>query len=140
MKMETPKMDVVRFKEADVLAASPAPVAQSCVVTGSEDQIIGNAQVGGVNINDFEKIVNQLGLGTDSYFQAGANTTPINVQHLDSAVHPLHGLSIPSAAAKLSSVRQDVVPTAITLPPVRFVSLTIRAVSSGMMQNSECIS
>jgi hypothetical protein len=26
MKMETPKMDVVRFKEADVLAASPAPV------------------------------------------------------------------------------------------------------------------
>ncbi len=26
MKMETPKMDVVRFKEADVLAASPVPV------------------------------------------------------------------------------------------------------------------
>ena len=25
MKMETPKMDVVRFKEADVLAASPSP-------------------------------------------------------------------------------------------------------------------
>ena len=25
MKMETPKMDVVRFKEADVLAASPIP-------------------------------------------------------------------------------------------------------------------
>jgi hypothetical protein len=86
MKMETPKMDVVRFKEADVLAASPVgPVAQSFVVTGSEDTIIGNAQVGGVNINDFEKIVNQLGLGTDSYFQAGADTTPINVQHLDAA-------------------------------------------------------
>lgn len=85
MKMETPKMDVVRFKEADVLAASPAPVVQSFVVTGSEDQITGNAQVGGVNINDFEKIVNQLGLGTDSYFKAGADTTPINVQHLDAA-------------------------------------------------------
>ena len=26
MKMETPKMDVVRFKEADVIVASPTPV------------------------------------------------------------------------------------------------------------------
>lgn len=28
MKMETPKMDVVRFKEADVIVASPAPIAE----------------------------------------------------------------------------------------------------------------
>lgn len=86
MKMETPKMDVVRFKEADVLAASPVgPVAQSFIVTGSEDSVLGNAKIGGVAIDDFEKIVNQLGIGEDSYFKASTDSTPINVKSLDKA-------------------------------------------------------
>ena len=50
------------------------------------------------------------------------------------------GSSVPSSFAKLSIVRQDVVPTQTTRPPAFFVSVTIFAVSSGTMQYSECIS
>ena len=55
------------------------------------------------------------------------------------SVQPDCARSVPSTSAKLSTVRQDVVPMQITRPPLAFVSLTMRAVSSGMMQNSECI-
>ena len=48
--------------------------------------------------------------------------------------------SEPSSFAKLSTVRHEVVPTQTMRPPFRFVSVTVCAVSSGMMQNSECIS
>ena len=55
-------------------------------------------------------------------------------------VQPADSFNVPSSAAKLSTVRQEVVPTQITRPPFRLVSLMIRAVSSGIMQYSECIS
>ena len=55
------------------------------------------------------------------------------------SVQPDCARSVPSASAKLSTVRQEVVPMQTTRPPLAFVSLTMRAVSSGMMQNSECI-
>lgn len=43
MKMETPKMDVVRFKEADVLAASPVPSRIDTVtISGVGDTIADN--------------------------------------------------------------------------------------------------
>ena len=38
MKMETPKMDVVRFKEADVIVASPAPIIDSVRLSGLGNQ------------------------------------------------------------------------------------------------------
>ena len=41
-KMNTPKMDVVRFKEADVVVASGAAVPQSMTVTGWKDGTKGN--------------------------------------------------------------------------------------------------
>ena len=37
MKMETPKMDVVRFKEADVIVASPSPVIDTVTISGVGD-------------------------------------------------------------------------------------------------------
>ena len=56
------------------------------------------------------------------------------------SVQPLFASTVPSSFAKLSIVRQLVVPTQTTRPPARFVSVIILAVSSGMMQNSECMS
>ena len=47
MKMETPKMDVVRFQEADVLASSPL------ALTGFNDTIEANAQIGGHSVSEF---------------------------------------------------------------------------------------
>ena len=47
---------------------------------------------------------------------------------------------VPSGLAKLSTVRQEVVPTQTARPPAAFVSLMARAVSSGTMQNSLCMS
>ena len=55
-------------------------------------------------------------------------------------VQPADSSMVPSSAAKLSTVRQEVVPTQITRPPFFRVSLMIRAVSPGTMQYSECIS
>ena len=39
----------------------------------------------------------------------------------------------------ITGVDENIRPTQMTRPPLAFVSLTMRAVSSGMMQNSECI-
>ena len=47
---------------------------------------------------------------------------------------------VPSSAAKLSMVRQEVVPTQMTRPPFCFVWLMTSAVFWEIMQNSECIS
>ncbi len=47
---------------------------------------------------------------------------------------------VPSSAAKLSTVRQEVVPTQMIRPPFFFVSLMTPAVSREIIQNSECIS
>ena len=49
-------------------------------------------------------------------------------------------VSLPSSRAKLSSVRHVVVPTATMRPPAAFVRAMASAVSSGTVQNSECIS
>ena len=69
------------------------------------------------------------------------------VQHLESVpridkdISPPGALDIvPSSAEKLSTVRQEVVPTQMTRPPFRFVSLMVSAVSWEIIQNSECIS
>ena len=43
------------------------------------------------------------------------------------SVQPDCARSVPSASAKLSTVRQDVVPMQMTRPPLAFVSLTMRA-------------
>lgn len=44
MKMETPKMDVVRFQEADVIVASPspAPVIDTVTISGVGDTVADN--------------------------------------------------------------------------------------------------
>ena len=55
-------------------------------------------------------------------------------------VQPADAVIVPSSAAQLSTVRQEVVPTQITRPPPRFVSLMRSAVSCGMTQYSLCIS
>ena len=55
-------------------------------------------------------------------------------------VHPADSFSVPSSAAKLSMVRQEVVPTQMTRPPFFRVSLMVRATSAEIMQYSECIS
>ena len=47
---------------------------------------------------------------------------------------------VPSSAAQLSTVRHEVVPTQMTRPPLRLVSLIRSAVSCGMTQYSLCIS
>ena len=44
MKMETPKMDVVRFQEADVIVASPIP-ATPVFLTGFKDTSANNGKV-----------------------------------------------------------------------------------------------
>ena len=54
-------------------------------------------------------------------------------------VQPEPALSVPSAYEKLSRVRQEVVPTAMTRRPCIFASVKAAAVSSGIIQNSECI-
>ena len=46
----------------------------------------------------------------------------------------------PSSAAQLSRVRQEVVPTQMTRPPLALVLLMRSAVSRGMTQYSLCIS
>ena len=55
------------------------------------------------------------------------------------SVHADFSVQVPSSAARDSSVRQEVVPTQTTRPPLFFVSLMISAASFGIMQNSECI-
>ena len=55
-------------------------------------------------------------------------------------VHPALSRSVPSSEAQLSMVRQEVVPTQMTRPPVCFVRLMVSAVSAGIMQYSACIS
>ena len=45
MKMETPKMDVVRFQEADVLAASPITPVTPVFLTGFNDVTAKNGQL-----------------------------------------------------------------------------------------------
>ena len=90
-----------------------------------------------------------IGLGMFAFSYANAQTnanllfqiaTNIDYSIVNSINAPDAAFSVPSSRAKLSSVRQEVVPTATTRPPFFFFSVTIRAVSSGMMQNSECIS
>ena len=58
----------------------------------------------------------------------------------DKAVHPAHSFNVPSSAAQLSMVRQEVVPTQMTRPPSRLVRLMVSAVSAEIMQYSLCIS
>ena len=62
MKMETPKMDVVRFKEADVIVASPAPLSEYVSLVS-----LGN--------NDFydNKVVSQNSSGFDLSFDEMKN-------------------------------------------------------------------
>ena len=45
MKMETPKMDVVRFKEADVIVASPVPVVHTTKAAGFNNESVGDANI-----------------------------------------------------------------------------------------------
>ena len=58
----------------------------------------------------------------------------------DKTVHPAHSFNVPSSAAQLSMVRQEVVPTQMTRPPSRLVRLMVSAVSAEIMQYSLCIS
>ena len=55
-------------------------------------------------------------------------------------VQPEDSVFVPSCAAKLSIVRQEVVPTQMTRPQFALVRLMSSAVSRGMVQNSLCIS
>ena len=72
MKMETPKMDVVRFKEADVLAASPVgPVYHDNVTI---------ANLGNSNFSDnYANAMNQ-----DFSFDAISKGQASHLLHLDS--------------------------------------------------------
>ena len=55
-------------------------------------------------------------------------------------VQPALSFSVPSSAAQLSMVRQEVVPTQMTRPPFFRVSLMVWATSAEIMQYSEDIS
>ena len=77
MKMETPKMDVVRFQEADVLAAStptPGPLPTSFALTGFNDKSAGNAKIDGADATTTEQISAKLEAFGNSYFQYQSNT------------------------------------------------------------------
>ena len=83
MKMETPKMDVVRFKEADVLAASPVPVdnRQFSKVAGWGDENLNQASISfKTGINGAESVHNfdELHRNPDMYgitYQNGSGKT-----------------------------------------------------------------
>ena len=82
MKMETPKMDVVRFQEADVLAASPVRDIVKLSDLGNDDFSDNNAQGVGFNLN-FSDIKNGQSahmLKLDSTFKVG--TTEQTLQNL----------------------------------------------------------
>lgn len=67
MKMETPKMDVVRFQEADVLAASPL------AFTGFNDSIVDNAKIGGHSVSEFVQTLIDTRMESTVSFKYGDN-------------------------------------------------------------------
>ena len=54
-------------------------------------------------------------------------------------VQPADSFNVPSSPAQLSIVRQEVVPTQMTLPPLALVWLMVSAVSWEIMQYSLCM-
>ena len=67
MKMETPKMDVVRFQEADVLAASPL------ALTKFNDGTYGNAGMGKHSVAEWIEILNETQSSSDVFFKYNGN-------------------------------------------------------------------
>ena len=76
MKMETPKMDVVRFQEADVLAASQM-IASSFALTGFNNGKANDAKIDGADAASAEAINVKLGNLGNSYFQY-QNNDPVH--------------------------------------------------------------
>ena len=73
MKMETPKMDVVRFKEADVIVASPTPVPTR----------IDSVTLSGLGNSDFsDNYANAM--NQDFSFDAISKGQASHMLHLDS--------------------------------------------------------
>lgn len=76
MKMERPEVDVVRFKESDVIVASgpipPMPV-QTLDVRGVNDSTANNITLDGVSVDTYEKLAEKLGGQSNSYFQHNGN-------------------------------------------------------------------
>ena len=71
--METPKMDVVRFQEADVLAASPL------ALTGFNDKFAGNAQIGGHSVSEFVQTLKDTKMESTVSFKYGNNDSVLAV-------------------------------------------------------------
>lgn len=71
MKMETPKMDVVRFEEADVIVASPTPIFTTKVGGfNNETAGDGNIQYKGVTYTDAASLNSALAEdGLSGYYQ-----------------------------------------------------------------------
>ena len=79
MKMETPKMDVVRFEEADVLAASNDRIA----LTGFNNGNYGDATVDGKSVANFVSTLEVTHAEVDVFFQYNGNAA-VNGKQLTS--------------------------------------------------------
>ena len=94
MKMETPKMDVVRFKEADVIVASNGPVSPEFSAdlsrAGGDAKDMSLAIVHGENAYtyDYQKLWDERdsGLLASISFNNGTNTKSL-IQLLDDDVN-----------------------------------------------------
>ena len=78
MKMETPKMDVVRFQEADVLAASTPVFQDKVTIANLGDSNYANNRVSGTAGTGFNFTFNEINSGSlahllnlDSQFKNG---------------------------------------------------------------------
>ena len=91
MKMETPKMDVVRFQEADVLAASN--VASPVYLTGFADNGVANGEVAFTN-GGTDYLFKTKDYNSQSEFAAAvAGAGVANVTFNDSSDPDNHSLS-----------------------------------------------